>query len=163
MVRKIVCITAILCCCLSLTSNAFAYTSYNQGNISTTYVQYFDDIIDGLPVNHSYVAARTGQYEYILHSSDNLKYSNGQFTSNDGITYKFSTNGSYNSTYDYSVNIEHGFSLNTNSQMVYSSIGDFPRLDERGSLFEFAIIFTAVVCCICLLIRPIFKYVLRIR
>lgn len=163
MARKIICIIAIMCVCLSMTSNAFAYTSYDQGNMSTTYISYFDDIVDGLPINYNYVATRSSQYDYILHASDTLKFADGVFTSENGTTYKITTSSGYNSTYSYKVLTEYNFTLDTNDQMVYSNIGDYPRLDERGSLYEYALIVTAIICCICLLIRPIFKYVLRIR
>lgn len=159
--RKIVIIALIICVCLSLTSNAFAYTSYDQGNISTTYVTYFDDIVDGLPYNYHYVATRSGQYEYILHASDSLRFDNDTFISDDGITYRISTSSGYNATYEYSSFNEHNFQLNTNDQMVYSDLGQYPRLDERGSVYEFSLLTTAIICCICLLIRPIFKYLLR--
>lgn len=132
--------------------------------MSTTYIQYFDDIVDGLPITHNYVATRSGQYEYILHASDTLKLSDsGVFTSDSGTTYKITSNSGYNATYNYTVNTEYNFTLDTNDQMVYSSIGDYPRLDERGATYEYALLFTAIICCICLLIRPIFKYILRVR
>lgn len=163
MVRKIITLFCALCVCLTMSSNAFAYTSYDQGTMSTTYVQYFRDIVDGLPSNYSYVATRSGQYEYILHASDNLKYGNDQYLSDNGITYTITVGSGYNSTYDYDVSHEQNFVLYTNGQMVYSSIGDYPSLDERGSVYEYSLLVAVIVCCICLLIRPIFKYVLRIR
>lgn len=132
--------------------------------MSTTYIQYFDDIVDGLPITHNYVATRSGQYEYILHASDSLKLSDsGIFSSDSGTTYRITTNSGYNTTYNYSSFTEQRFSLDSNEQMVYSSIGNYPRLDERGATYEYALLFTAIICCVCMLIRPIFKYILRVR
>lgn len=163
MARKISLLIALLCVCLSLTSTAFAYTSYDSGNISTTYVQYFRDTVNSLPTDFNYVAFRSGQYEYVLHASDSLKYSNGQYLSDTGVTYKWTQGSGYNSTYTYDVSHEQNFVLNCNNQMVYSDIGDYPSLTERGSTYAFGILCAAVIGGICVLIRPMFKYVLRIR
>lgn len=153
-----------MCVCLSLTSNAFAYTSYDEGNMSTTYIQYFRDIVDGLPYNHNYVCSRTGQYEYILHSSDTLRMDdNGTFISDTGTTYKFNVASGYNSTYTYSSYVESDFILDTNDQFVYSNIGTYPRLDERGSIYEFSLLVVAIIGGICVLIRPIFRFIMRVR
>lgn len=163
MVRKIVFIIAVMCVCLSVTSNALAYTSYDEGNMSTTYVQYFEDIVDGLSINHNYVAFRSGQYQYVLHASDSLRHDSGTFISDKGTTYTFDVSSGYNSKYNYEVNTEQNFSLDTNGQLVYSSIGEYPRLDERGDSYAFGTFFIVCVAGICMLVRPIYKYILRVR
>lgn len=164
MVRKVI-VTMILCVimCVSTITPALAYTSYDDGNISTTYTTYYEDIVDGLPYGFSYVFSRTGQYEYILHASDNLKHENGVFTSVDGMTYKITTSSGYNSTYRYKVLNESNFTLDSNDTLVYSNLGNYPLLDDRGSIYEISILFAFIVCLLCCLIRPFFKFVLRIR
>lgn len=150
--------------CLPLASHALAYTSYDDGTMSTTYVTYFEDIVDTLPIGHSYVASRTGQYEYILCSSDSLKYDlNGGFVADESTIYTFTVASGYNSSYSYSVRVVDSFELDTSGMMVYSNLGDYPSLDDRGSVYEYALLLAFVVGGICCLIRPIFKYVLRIR
>lgn len=150
-----------MCVCLSVTSNAFAYTSYDEGNISTTYVQYFEDIVDGLPVNYNYVGFRSGQYQYILYASDDLKTDGTTFLSDKGISYIFDVSSGYNSRYSYTVRNEQKFELDTNNQMVYSNVGDFPHLDERSDLYEFGTFLVVFIVGLCAIIRPIYKYVLR--
>lgn len=138
------------------TVQAATHTVYEEGNLSTTYVTYFKDIISGAEFNDNYVAFRSGQYSYTMVVGE-LEYSNGVISLVDtGKEYVFTTSSGYNATYKYNVNEISNFSLDSGENIIYSDVGDYPQLVERGAKFE---IFTAILICICMLsfvIRNIF-------
>lgn len=151
-------------CGVVATSSASAYSVYDAGNISTTYVQYFEDIVDGETPLTPYVMWRNGQYEYIIAFSDGLKVLNGTFSSNENtrmysITQTTGTNGRYSLNYSESNNFE----LTTNKSLLYSSLEGYPSLNEGSEVFLYAMLVISVVGGCCVLIRPIFKFVLRSR
>lgn len=162
--RKITSIAVMLMICAVLgTSSASAYSVYDQGNVSTTYVQYYEDIVDKLTPNQSYVMWRNGQNEYCLYYSETLKYNTIFSDNNNGTLVRLYTSGNYNSTYNFDSGVISGFELNPNSVMVYSNLGYYPSLNESSEVYLYALlVFSGVIGC-CLLIRPIFKYVLRVR
>lgn len=147
MVRKIISISFIcilLCSAFCTIANAETHTVYDEGNINTTYLTYFKDIISGIGFNDNYVAFRSGQYTYTMVVGE-LQYNNGVISLvNEGKEYVFSQSGNYNSTHRYYVNEINNFSLNTGNYIIYSDIGDYPELVERGAKYE---IFTAVLLC----------------
>lgn len=149
MVRKIssllvVCVLLIGAFCT--TANAEQYTVYEDGTLSTTYTQYFKDIVSGIGFNQNYVAFRSGQYSYTMLVGD-LEYNNGAITlTGNGKEYEFSTTGTgYNNQYRYYVRDITDSSLTVGNYIIYSDVGDFPQLVERGAKYE---IITAVLLCI---------------
>ena len=166
MVRKIrgvlVAIFVCVLTCFSMCTHTYAYTVY-EGSFSSTYVTYFRDILAKCSYSDDYVAFRSGQYDYIMVVGD-IEYKNGRFTSTDTLDlYKFSTNSSYNSNYYLTVSTENNFSLDSNDYIVYSNLGYFPSLSERGEILNYATFFAIICLCVCSLIRPIFKFNLRSR
>ena len=153
MVRKIICfvcslglIAAILCGPVQ----AATHSVYDEGTLSTTYTTYFKDIISGAKFTDNYVAFRSSQYEYNLVVGE-LEYNNGVISLVGDICkeYRFySTSTNYNSQYRYSVDTLSEFSLNTDNYILYSDVGDFPQLVERGAKYE---MFTTLLLCIVLL------------
>lgn len=149
MVRKIV--TTFVCVLALITAicgsvQAATHTVYENGNLSTTYVTYFKDIVSGIGFNDNYVAFRSGQYSYTLIVGD-LEFNNNTFTLNGaGKSYEYSTTSSnYNSQYYYYVDDISNFSLEVDNQIIYSDLGYYPQLVERGAKYE---IITAVLLCI---------------
>lgn len=159
MVRKII---VLCCCCLVLitalcgTVQAATHSVYENGNLSTTYITYFKDIISGIGFNDNYVAFRNGQYSYIMVVGD-LDYNNGVISLNgQGKSYVFSTESSnYNSQYKYNVTDISSFSVNTGDAIIYSDIGDFPQLIERGDKYAIFTAFLLCIACICVIINRI--------
>ena len=87
-----------------------------------------------------------------------LEYTNGVVSLvGEGKEYIYSTNSSgYNSQYVYNVNSISNFSVSVGDAIIYSDVGDFPELIERGAKFE---ILNTLLICITLLsfvIRRIF-------
>ena len=170
MVRsRLIAFTLVLCLVLAVPTQAQAssYSPYNDGNIGSSQLQIFRDIVYDLPIGDSYVACRTGQYTYKLFVGD-LKYQSGQFLGNDTSSivkvYTIDTNNSsYNSRYVYTVTTEQNFSLDSSNYLVYSNLGDYPLLEERSTAYAFITLLVVIVIGLCMLIRPLFAFVYRLR
>lgn len=150
MVRKVSALACVLALIFAfgMTAQAAEYTPYD-GNPSTTYITYFKDIVSGIGFKDNYVAFRNGQNEYIMIVGQ-LEYNNGVFTLvGQGESYRMYQEGTYNSNYvyEYNDNITN-VSVRTNNRLIYSDIGNYPQLVERGAKYE---ILTAVLVCIALL------------
>lgn len=148
MVRKIsifLIAAAVLIGASCATVSAATHTVYDEGTLSTTYVTYFRDIVSGIGFNDNYIAFRSGQYSYTMVVGD-LEYNKGSFTLNDtGTEYVFTTSSGYNSQNSYTVNSIGNFSVSVGDNIIYSDLGNYPQLVERGAKYE---IFTAVLLCV---------------
>lgn len=151
---------------MPLQAQASTYSPYTDGNIGTTQLQYFRDIISNLGINDSYVASRTGRYTYQLFVGD-IKYSNGQFVcSQQGsviTVYTINTDTNSFGTYTYNVSTDNNFTFNASNFLVYSNLGDYPSLEERSVIYEFSTFFIIAVVSLCALLRPLFNFVYRTR
>lgn len=143
-------------------TQAFAdtHTVYDEGTISSTYVTYFKDIISGIGFNDNYVAFRSGQYSYTMVTGD-LDYNNGVISlTGEGKEYIFSANitSGYNQQYKYYVNDISNFNINCGNNIIYSDVGEFPQLMERGAKYEILSAVLIIVCCLCVVINRIFYH-----
>lgn len=138
--------------------SAATYTTYD-GNISSTQLTYFRDILPGIKLTDNYVCFRAEQNVYHMVVGD-LEYSNGVFTLNDsGRIYTVDNNGSnYSSYYTYSNATINDFKLNVENKIVYSDIGNYPQLEERGQKYESLSLILLSIACVCFVIRSIFYY-----
>lgn len=162
MVRKIVVLLASLML-LALPISAKAYNVY-EGNISTTYVTFFEDIANNISIDDDYVVFRSGQYEYLMVVGD-IDYKNNSFTSGSEVTvYEISTNNTnYNNYYQYEVRKENGFSLTSGSALIYSNLGGYPNFIERGDIFELSSFIILLVGLLVFFVHNIFSYTYRKR
>jgi len=135
-IRSVLVVLLVLICAVSTSAQASTHSIYDNGNLSTTYITYFKDILSGSSFNDNYIAFRSGQYSYSLIVGE-IEYNNNSFTSNNCKEYVFSQTGNYNSQYTYQVKELNNFSLDTSNQIIYSDLGDYPQLVERGSKYEF--------------------------
>lgn len=158
MVRKItfyLLAVLVLSTAFSGAAQAATYTPY-EGNISTSYLTYFEDILPKLKINEHYVFLRSGQYQYIMITGD-IKYGNGSFSADSDCTvYSMSTNNSYNSYYSYNVTTIDSLSLNPSDVLVYSDLGNFPELENRGVKHEILQTILIIIFMLCCVIRSIF-------
>ena len=134
---------------------------YTQGNISSTYTTIMEDILQSTKISDDYVYFRSGQYTYTLITGD-LELNGTTFTGSEVDRYTIST-GSYNQTYTYSHSNDTNFRLNAQNYMVYSNLGFYPTLIERGAMYEYATIILLCIGGLCVLIRPIFEFTYRLR
>lgn len=154
MVGKKSAIVALLLCvllvpaCRPITASA-SYTVYD-GTMSSTYITYFRDILSGMSPELEYVAFRSGQYEYTMIVGENVQISGVQITGSDLVSYTISTNSGYNNTLNYSVDNVSSFTLNVGNSLIYSSLGDYPRLVEIEATYEY--LQTLTLCIIALVV-----------
>lgn len=167
MVRKSLRVAVVLGCVLAavlpqaIAASAASYEPYD-GNMSSTYVTIFRDIVGKIPLTEDYVFFRSGQYEYMLISGD-LEYTGGSFTGQAVTVYRIVTDTAYNSRYSYFQTEETNFSLAPGSGLVYSNLGHYPDLIDRGSFYSFASVLLLLVCVCMSLIRSIFNFTMRRR
>lgn len=171
MVRSLVSLRYLFVCLFAAISllgvsaaQAHALDIYDDGGIGTTYTTYFQDILDKYPVVPDYVYFRSGQYQYVLVVSDDLEFNEGVFTAPSYDYFLISTSNNYGSGYLTLFKLS-GTDLNVNvgDNLVYSSLGHFPSLVERGSIYDYAIALILVIGGSCVLLRSVFAFVLRLR
>lgn len=136
---------------------------YEEGGIGTTYTTYFQDILDGYTVPQDYVYFRSGQYQYYLVVGD-LELNGSTFTADEYDYYLITSSSGYGQNY---LTLNSGSStdlvLDVGEHLVYSNLGHFPVLIERGETYDFAILTVLVIGGCCCLLRPLFSYVYRLR
>lgn len=108
---------------------------YDEGTISSTYVDIARGLVKYVPFSKDYVFARTGQYEYIFAIGD---FESG--FSGSAEVWKITT-GTYNSNYSFSHYTDSSFFLSTGSGLVYSSVSPYPSLE--GVNFSYALLFVS--------------------
>lgn len=160
-------LVAIMCICLAIAiampGKAQAYSVYTDGTLSNTYITYFRDIVAGIEPTKKYVAYRSGQYSYTL-AVGNLSITGTNISSADTVTlYVYQTSSGYNSSYTYNVSTVTDFSLNVGNYIVYSNLGNFPQLEERGVVYEYTTLYIICIVGLCMFIRSIFSFTYRLR
>lgn len=161
MVRKIV-ISLVICILLvgaiCTQASADTHSIYDEGTISSTYLTYFKDIVSGIKFTDNYVAFRSGQYSYTMVVGD-LEYNNGVISLNsEGKEYVFASRSisGYNQQYGYEVNNINNFSITCGDNIIYSDVGDYPQLIERGDRYEILTLFLLCIVVLCIVINRIF-------
>lgn len=99
-----------------------SYTVYDDGMISSTYVDYARGLLQFVKPFDDYVFARTGQYEYIFAHGDWDDDFSGEAT-----VYQITTSN-YNNSYSYDSFTDSNFNLSVGDGLVYSSIAPYPSL-----------------------------------
>lgn len=159
MVRKIsasICAIALIMA-LSMPALGATHDVYKEGNPSTTYIQYFRDIVAGIGFKDHYVAFRSGQYSYTM-CVGNLEYTNGIISLvGEGELYTFTQIGNYNSLYSLNYEEVSNFSVSVDNYIVYSDLGHFPQLVERGAQYEMLSAVLIVIGLLGIVINRIFR------
>lgn len=136
-----------------------------QGTINTTFLTIFRDIVASLGVNDDYVLFRSSDYTYSMLVGDLDYFSTGEFVlASDGRLYTVTqVQGSYNynSYYSYSVEDVSSYSVTVDDYLVYSNLGNYPTLIDRGVNYAFVSLLVLCVIGLCLFIRPLFAFVMR--
>lgn len=158
MVRKISTLMVVLLILITALCGSVSAATYSpyEGTISTSYLAYFEDILPKISLTDHYVFLRSGQYEYSMIVGD-IDYANGIFSAGDSCTvYSMSTTNSYNSYWTYNVFSIDSLTLNPSNIMVYSDLGGFPELENRGVKYE--VLQTILICTalLAVVIRSIF-------
>lgn len=167
MVRRSVSFVCLVCAlavivAMPLTASATSYDVYTEGNISTSYAAIFENIVGKVALFSDYVFFRTSQYDYILLVGD-LTFENGTFSAETATEYRICFNSGYNSTYTFNEAIVENASVTPGGTLVYSNLGSYPDLIDRGAFYQFAILVLLLICVFMYLIRSIFTFTLRRR
>lgn len=162
--RLITCITLVMIFALANTYECYAYSIYTEGNLSSTYTTIFEDVVSGISPSKNYVYYRSGQYEYTLAVGDNMKLVDGIVYSTENTDlYIITTASGYNSNYTYSISSVPDFQLSLGDSLVYSNLGDYPLLEERGVLYEYLQTYIIIIFALCCFVRSIFAFTYRLR
>lgn len=105
-----------------------------QYGLGTSNVTIFSAIASKLDYGVHYVYFRSGQYDYCLAYSPDLSLSGTVFSGEDVTVVTYSTSSSYNSQASFSTSFESNFSLSAGSYLVWSDLGDYPTLYDRGEV-----------------------------
>lgn len=128
-------------------------SSYVPDNdtISTSVLQYFNDMVVKLPYGTEYVFFRVNDYEYRLVYGSELIYENGVFSGSDMsyIRYYRQSSGSYNYDWLLASGSEGDFKLTPNGYMVYTNVTDadlYPTMSGGVYSYEtYAVVFVLVL------------------
>lgn len=141
---------------------ALAADSPYEGTISSTILDYFDRYLEKVSYFDDYVLYRSGQYQYTFYFGD--------FTCDSGVIsgvadggVRLTTAYSSGSGYVWTTLLDTSITINTDTAIVYSNLGDFPALERSSDLIDFATLFLFCCVSVCLLVRPIFAFVMRCR
>lgn len=156
MVRKVIALS--LMCVMLITATcgaAYAQEPYD-GNMSSTYVTYFKDIVAGIGFKDNYVAFRSGQNEYTMLVGE--LYYDGETISLVGMGTKYTiyNDNSYNGLYTYDVSSVETGSVTPRNKIVYSDLGNYPQLIDRGAKYETLTSFLLVVALLCVVVGRFF-------
>lgn len=163
MVRKVsmlVCTLALIFGC-AMTAQAATHEIYD-GSVSSTYITYFKDTLSGLPLGTNYVCFRSGQNEYVMIAGD-VVFNGSQFVlDGEAKEYRYySDSSSYNSYYHYDVSEIAEFQLEVGNHIVYSDLGEYPQLMDRGEKYEVLSAVLISICMLSIVINRIFRGCLR--
>lgn len=112
---------------------ALAAISDNYG-VGTSNISIFGPLASKLPYGVHYVYWREGQYLYKFAYSAGLQYEDGRFTADDAAVISYSTSTSYSGQATFVLGSETDFSLNPGDYLVWSDLGHYPALYERGEV-----------------------------
>lgn len=158
MVRKLKVLGLLVALCVSMATQAQAYTAYD-GTPSTTYIEYFRDVLAKFPASADYVAFRSGQYEYILAVGELDENGNVIRAVGEVDICVISTNGSnYSNSYSIGFRKETGFTLTAGDEIIYTNLGLYPSLVERNEVINYATLFVLCACAVACVLRGVFGW-----
>lgn len=162
--RLTIAISIFVIIALAMPQNAFAYSIYDEGNISNTYTTIYEDIVSGISPSKNYVYYRSGQYEYTLAVGDNMYLvDNIIYSTEKTKLYIITTSSGYNANYTYNISEVSDFQLTLGDNLVYSNLGDYPLLEERSVTYEYLQTYIITIFALCCFVRSIFAFTYRLR
>ena len=116
----------------------YALVAVPAANISSSYgvgtsnITIFGPVASKLPYGTHYVYWREDQYTYCFAYSSTISFENGRFSGQDVTVITYETYNSYNSQATFTTAQESSFSLSPGNYLVWSDLGNYPTLYERG-------------------------------
>lgn len=156
-VKTFICLCAICMLCLGTHTTAHAYTITDSA-VDSSALDCFRGILSGCNFFDDYVVFYSDN-AYIMVVGE-IVNENKYFLWENATEYVLSSS---DSGYVYDVYYSVSGSVDTSNYIVYSNLGNYPLLEERGGIYEMFTFFTLCSCVVALLVRPIFKFTLRSR
>ena len=118
---------------LSLISVGAAEISSEYG-VGTSNTAIFAGMVEKLPFGTHYVYWRESQYVYAFAYAETLAYDGASFSGEDVTIVEYNTGGGYQSPPTILDYVESDFELYPEDYLVYSDLGFYPDLIERGGV-----------------------------
>lgn len=141
----------------NIVAPASVYPSPDDGTISTSYLQYFKDMLVKLPYNTKYVFFRVNDYEYRMVYGTAISLSGDVFSGDDLNYIRYYRTNNYG-TWLLDSGYEGSFKLTTNGYLVYSNVGDlYPSMNGGEYTYAvYACLFVLVLNLLFNLVRSLF-------
>lgn len=159
---RVLCAVCALAVMLAMPASASAYAVYDEGNISSTYITIFRDLMPKRKIQEDYIFFRSGAYEYVMLVGE-LEYQDGVFWGDAATEYRILTNNGYNTDYDYTVRDVTDVSLVPGTSLIYSNLGQYPELQNQQDYLLFAQVFILFLYLCLILLAPVMRFPLRNR
>lgn len=105
-------------------------------SVGTSHIAIFSGVVSGLPLGVNYVYWREGRYDYCLAYGRDLALSGTTFRGSDVSVVTYDTYAPDGQQPTFTSRVEPNFTLNANSWLVWSNLGDYPRLERRYERYE---------------------------
>lgn len=152
MVRKVsaIILAITLICAIGTTAFAGSHLIYEGGKLSSSDKEIFKDILSGVSFSDNYCAFRNGQSKVTMVVGD-IEFIDGQFVmvGERGKEYIIGTN-------TFEVKDIYWFELEPKTAIVYSDVGGYPELVERGDKYEMLQTLLIIITLLCVVISRIF-------
>lgn len=105
-------------------------------SVGTSHIAIFSGVVSGLPLGVNYVYWRESRYEYCLAYGHDLALSGTTFSGSDVSIVTYDTYAPDGQQSTFTSRVEPNFTLNAHSWLVWSNLGDYPRLERRYERYE---------------------------
>lgn len=112
---------------------AVPYADYVPSyGIGTSNIEIFRGVVYSLPYGQHYVYFRTDQYNYRLAYSRDLELNGSTFTGTDVTLVTYNTHYTSGGQPTFTYSHQRSFNLSAGSYLVYTDLGYYPALTDRG-------------------------------
>jgi hypothetical protein len=137
---------------------AASYSVNGEYGVGTSNINIFGPVAAGLEYGDHYVYWRESQYVYKLVHSPGLSFDGSRFLADHVSVVTYQTSMGYGSQATFLQSEESNFSLSPGSYLVWSDLGDYPVLYERGEVdYAYAACFGLAVCFVLYLVKSVFR------
>lgn len=149
----------LLVCSFGATTKVIAYSPYDSGTVSATYLTLFEQILNK-NYHDDYIIFRSGQYSYSMLVGD-IELNGSTFTSDSvkEYTYKSSTTQGYNQQYEFHTLDNQKLNMNVGNYIIYSNLGDYPTVIDKGDNLIYGTFLLFAICFVMYLFMLIFKHI----
>lgn len=112
---------------------AVPYSDYTPSyGLGTSNLDIFRGVVYNLPYGQHYVYFRDGQYNYRIAYSRDMELTGHNFYGSDVTVVTYNTYYTSGGQPTFTTSHQSAFSLSAGDYLVYSDLGDYPALTDRG-------------------------------